>query len=141
MTKFQLKFDLEFCEFISATDAPEMLPPVTSIQTFSKPAERTASEPRPSDRPQNKGWAGGEFTPAWRLQSAPANKAETTHPAPSGKPKRYSTLRQKATGAEVAYTEPVNTDYQAATGPALQPLTTALPSRPLPASTYYGQLN
>lgn len=133
--------------FVSATDAPEMIPPVTMASAYSKPPDRGAVAPRlaASERSQNKGWAGGEFTPAWRLQTTSSGNVENASVASSGKPKRYSTQRQKAAGAEGAYVETANAEYQGTVEldeqtMMQQPLTGALPARPLPAATYYGTI-
>lgn len=130
--------------------APEIIPPMTRISTYTKSVETRSSRGRPvaheaslsSDTPSESvssgtettpsfGWSGGEFIPSEQL--LPRSDA-------SGRPKRYSSQRQKV-GTESGLPESANdggTLASVVTMPATACYTTSLPQRPLPAATYYG---
>lgn len=133
--------------------APEMIPPMTRIPTYTKSVETRSVRGRPAvaleaslssdtlsesvssgtETTPSFGWTGGEFIPSDQL--LPRSDA-------SGRPKRYSSQRQKV-GTESGLPESANqndggTLASVVTMPATACFTTSLPQRPLPAATYYG---
>src|SRR6218665_2075225 len=134
--------------------APEMIPPVTRIPTYTRSVETRSVRGRPvaheaslsSDTPSESvssgtetttsfGWTGGEFIPSEQL--LPRSDA-------SGRPKRYSSQRQKV-GTESGLPESANlndggTLASVVTMPGTAGFTTSLPQRPLPAASCYGLL-
>ena len=134
------------------TNAPEIIPPVTSIHTYTKSSSGQRSKNRnigPSEGGGNsgaatqelsRGWTGGEFTPAVpppaKQQPSDGGHLAASQQAAS-KSKRYSSQRQRA-GPDMGYSEST-TDYPPpAHSPQIASVTTSLPQRPLPAATYYG---
>ena len=131
--------------------APEIIPPVTRVVTYSKSSKPLRSKSGPMQSPTSdtgsrssvagadatRGWAGGEFTPTNRLPTPEQSSART---------KRYSSQRLRNIGVDSG---PTDSTQIAADGTPLTSLGTAtqlvnatsvvhMPSRPVPTSAFYG---
>ena len=142
---------LWICVVRAAPLAPEIIPPVTRMVTYSKTSKPLRSKSGPQQTPPsetgsrsvggadaNHGWTGGEFTPANRL---PASSDQS-----SARTKRYSSQRLRNVTAD---TGPIDTHATAdsvsptslGTATQLVNATTMMhmPARPVPSSAFYGK--
>jgi len=130
--------------------APEIIPPVTRVVTYSKLSRPVKAKSGSMQSPTsdaasksvagtdvNRGWAGGDFTPGSRLPASEQSNTRT---------KRYSSQRLRNIGADSG---PSDTTHNATDGgsPASLGVMTQLvnatsmvpmPSRPIPSSAFYG---
>jgi len=127
--------------------APEIIPPVTCVVTYSKSSKplkaKFGSIQSPSSEAGSRsvggpdvsrGWAGEAFTPASRLPASDQSSART---------KRYSSQRLRNIATDSG---PSDTTYNAADSGSLGVTThlinatsmVPMPSRPVPGSAFYG---
>jgi len=133
----------------SAPLAPEIIPPVTRMVTYSK-SKPLRSKSGPVQSPTsdtgsrsvggadiNRGWTGGEFTPANQLPASDQSSART---------KRYSTQRLRGVAGDSGVTDAAHVTCDSASPTSLGTATRLVnatsmvhvPSRAVPSSAYYG---
>jgi len=140
----------------SASMAPEIIPPMTRVVTYSKSSKPLRSKGGPSAPPlsaanlpesssqrvvsePSRGWTGGEFTPASKIPTT------DTSGGAGNRTKRYSSQRQRnlpesGSGVDMPSAEmmsPPPTSLVATT----QIVSTMLHSsaRPIPAAAFFGK--
>jgi len=141
----------ENCGFVcSAPLAPEIIPPVTRMVTYSKSSKPLRAKSGPMQSPAsetgsrsvggaelNREWAGGEFTPANRISASDQSSART---------KRYSSQRLRTIATDSGS---IDTSQNTADNAPSASLATAtqlvdatsvvhMPTRPVPSSAFYG---
>lgn len=130
--------------------APEIIPPVTRVVTYSKSSKpvraKFGSVQSPASEPASRsagtadvsrGWTGGEFTPASRLAASDQFNART---------KRYSSQRLRNTAADSGPSDAAQAAAESGTPASLGVATqlvnatsmVPMSSRPLPGSAFYG---
>jgi len=135
--------------------APEIIPPMTRVVTYTKSSKPTKSKGcysapmtnSVSDDTavvQSRGWTGGDFTPA-ASRSLPAHVSSSLMCSNASRTKRYSSQRQRNVlecgMSDISVQDAGLTSTSVAHSGHIVSVTSVLPlqTRPIPAATFYGK--